>query len=177
MAIVSIFIHLKPVPTVLWSLKSLFGLFSAVKSYHWGLLRSHRHAFLYVSYITLLLIRAVAFSHLIHFLHKLLCKNLNQATHSSFRSIFSMGLVYIFSSLIINTLTLWNHLPDRGLFILYGIILSLMVICSFYRKCSDEMLLKYLYGAIGAPFFWYPTTWSLLYKVYETLRQEWAVFW
>ena len=59
----------------------------------------------------------------------------------------------IVTSLIANTFALWGYLPDRGLFISYGIILSSMVIASFYRKSSEEMILKYLYGVIGALFF------------------------
>jgi uncharacterized membrane protein YhhN len=56
----------------------------------------------------------------------------------------------IFSALIINTLTLWDYLPDKALFVLYGIIMSAMVISSFYRKSSDEIMLNYLYCVVGA---------------------------
>lgn len=59
----------------------------------------------------------------------------------------------IISALVINVFTLWNHVPDRSLFILYGVILSSMVVSSFYRKASEEMVLNYLYGVIGALFF------------------------
>ena len=59
----------------------------------------------------------------------------------------------ILFSLAVNTFALWNYLPDRALFILYGITLSSMVVSSFYRKSSDEVILNYLYGIIGALLF------------------------
>jgi uncharacterized membrane protein YhhN len=39
----------------------------------------------------------------------------------------------IFTILIINSFFLWKFLPDKGLFVLYGILLSSMTASSFYR--------------------------------------------
>ena len=39
----------------------------------------------------------------------------------------------IFAILIVNSFILWNYLPNKGLFLIYGIILSSMTASSFYR--------------------------------------------
>ena len=44
-----------------------------------------------------------------------------------------LGGGLIFGILIINSFLLWKYLPNKGLFVLYGIILSSMTAASFYR--------------------------------------------
>ena len=43
------------------------------------------------------------------------------------------GTGAIFSILMINSFLLWNYLPNKVLFLLYGLVLSLMTASSFYR--------------------------------------------
>ncbi len=55
-------------------------------------------------------------------------------TSFEFRSIIHhLGAGLIFSILMINSFLLWNYLPNKGLFLLYGIVLSSMTASSFYR--------------------------------------------
>ncbi len=55
----------------------------------------------------------------------------------------------IFVVLFANSLILWNYLPNKTLFLLYGIVLSSMASSSFFRY-KERNVVKYRIGVIGA---------------------------
>lgn len=63
--------------------------------------------------------------------------------------IHHLGAGLVFSILMINSFLLWNYLPNKGLFLLYGIVLSSMSASSFYRlHCFSKP--QYWVGILGS---------------------------
>lgn len=60
---------------------------------------------------------------------------------------FTSSLIY--TTLIANSFILWKFLPNKGLFLLYGVLLSSMAASSFYRL-KEKHLEKYWFGVLGA---------------------------
>ena len=127
--------HIKPIPIVLMILLSSYSLDTDPKITRgllFGLIGD-----LCLMFPTTFLFEAGAVSFMIG--HLFYIRTFTKAYQSSKRMAKSksmmphLGAGLIFCILIINSFVLWKYLPNKGLFVMYGIILSSMTAASFYR--------------------------------------------